>query len=600
MSDGELRQGQVLSTFGPGSMVDLPEVSIIVGGLELWKYPNDRKERIYEARLEAKLAELLQRNEVPLYAPPIAEDDPASPFKAGITVVRFPRWFLAQVEQTYRAPDGREYRTRPLVRFEELVGGKFQAADRTKHAVVPVRFVRACPKGHIDDVDWRAFVRAQRGARLWLDEAGAGNDFAEIFVRDEATGVRRQLADAALPGLSALGFCSGRMPWLGVRVRENCTLPARLLTRSATNSWFSQTLSVISIPDPQQKLRKAVDKVYDTYLNISEGVADVARERRRAQVRTALEGLTDQVVWEEIQRRKEGRPITGKSIKQAEIETLLMQPTGGGEDSAQDDFFARTRVLGSLPAVLNGKLDKVVLVHRLREVVAALGFTRFEAVQPDINGDLSLGVERAPLAAEAKWLPAIENRGEGVFLSFAPAAIQAWLARAQARGRQLDAGFHAWLRSKTLDQQTPWLGLPYVMLHSLSHLLITAVSLECGYAASSIRERIYAGSSGYGILLYTGGSGVEGTLGGLVEVGRHIEYHLQRALELGRLCSNDPVCAQHGPDDSHEERFLHGAACHGCLLISETCCERRNEHLDRALVVPTLTVPGVAFFSEAS
>ena len=35
------------------------------------------------------------------------------------------------------------------------------------------------------------------------------------------------------------------------------------------------------------------------------------------------------------------------------------------------------------------------------------------------------------------------------------------------------------------------------------HLLITAVSLECGYAASSIRERIYVGAGGCGILLYT-------------------------------------------------------------------------------------------------
>jgi hypothetical protein len=357
-------------------------------------------------------------------------------------------------------------------------------------------------------------------------------------------------------------------------------------------------LSVISIPDPQERLRRSVDRVYDTYLNISESVEDVARERRRAQVRTALDGLSDQTVWDEIQRRKAGRPTTPKSIKQAEIETLLMQPTGGGEDNPQADFFARTRAQVPLPTVLAGKLDKVVLVHRLREVVAALGFTRFESVQPDINGDLSLGVERAPLAAEAGWLPAVENRGEGVFFSFAPAAIQAWLARAQPRGQKLEAGFRSWLTSKNFDQQTPWLGLSYVMLHSLSHLLITAVSLECGYAASSIRERVYAGSSGYGILLYTGGAGVEGTLGGLVEVGRRIEHHLQRALELGQLCSNDPVCAQHRPDDRSEERFLHGAACHGCLLISETCCERRNEHLDRALVVPTLTVPGVAFFSE--
>ncbi|MHC5825905.1 MAG: Zn-binding domain-containing protein, partial [Nostoc sp.] len=141
-------------------------------------------------------------------------------------------------------------------------------------------------------------------------------------------------------------------------------------------------------------------------------------------------------------------------------------------------------------------------------------------------------------------------------------------------------------------------GLPYIMLHSLSHLLIAAVSLECGYAASSIRERIYAGESGYGILLYTGSPGSEGTLGGLVQVGNRIEYHLDVALEMGRLCSNDPVCAQHQPDAEQEDRFLHGAACHGCLLIAETSCERRNEFLDRALVVATVERSGAEFFQD--
>jgi hypothetical protein len=126
--------------------------------------------------------------------------------------------------------------------------------------------------------------------------------------------------------------------------------------------------------------------------------------------------------------------------------------------------------------------------------------------------------------------------------------------------------------------------------------MISAVSLECGYAASSIRERIYAVPGFYGILLYTGTPGAEGTLGGLVQVGNRIERHIQTALQLGRLCSNDPVCSYHRPNDPHEERFLHGAACHGCLLIAETSCERRNELLDRALVVPTVHTPGAAFF----
>ena len=66
---------------------------------------------------------------------------------------------------------------------------------------------------------------------------------------------------------------------------------------------------------------------------------------------------------------------------------------------------------------------------------------------------------------------------------------------------------------------------------------------------------------------------------------------------LGRLCANDPVCAQHQPDNRQEERFLLGAACHGCVLLAESSCERRNDFLDRALVVPTVDGDGAAFFN---
>jgi len=240
-------------------------------------------------------------------------------------------------------------------------------------------------------------------------------------------------------------------------------------------------------------------------------------------------------------------------------------------------------------------------VHRLREVIAQVGFTRFEAEMPDIDGELSLDVRRAALDVEPSWVPAIENRGEGVFISFAPEAIATWQKQkaVQDRGKELLNGFTQWCQRRGIpSDKAVFPGLPYIMLHSLSHLLITAVSLECGYSASSIRERIYAGESGYGILLYTGTTGSEGTLGGLVQVGKHIEHHLSAALELGRLCSNDPVCANHKPNNPQEERFLHGAACHGCVLIAETSCERRNEFLDRALVVNTVEGLDVAFFPD--
>jgi hypothetical protein len=117
---------------------------------------------------------------------------------------------------------------------------------------------------------------------------------------------------------------------------------------------------------------------------------------------------------------------------------------------------------------------------------------------------------------------------------------------------------------------------------------------RCGFAANAVP------SIGYGLLLYTGATDAEGTLGGLIEVGRRIHEHIQAALELGELCSNDPVCAQHEPQDMHENRFLLGAACHGCLLIAETSCQQHNDFLDRALVVPTVDNLGIEFFKPST
>ena len=120
--------------------------------------------------------------------------------------------------------------------------------------------------------------------------------------------------------------------------------------------------------------------------------------------------------------------------------------------------------------------------------------------------------------------------------------------------------------------------------------------MRCGYPASSIRERIYVEKGQYGLLLYTGTPDAEGTLGGLVQQARHFEAHLAYALEMGLLCSNDPICSQHSPIESLEERWLHGAACHGCTLIAETSYEMRNDYLDRSLVVPILGLDDAAYF----
>lgn len=240
----------------------------------------------------------------------------------------------------------------------------------------------------------------------------------------------------------------------------------------------------------------------------------------------------------------------------------------------------------------------VIQLHRLREVLALTGFTRFEGVTPDIHGEYETDVERAQIALEPQWFPAVENRGEGVFLQVRAETMTEWLARPAVAMRLADlaAGHERWMKDRKTPRAFP--GGPYIMLHTLAHLLLQSLSMRCGYPASALRERIYADASTqrYGVLLYTGSPDAEGTLGGLVQEARHIEAHLRSALAMSALCSNDPICAQHAPGHSMEGRRLHGAACHGCALIAETSCEMRNDYLDRALVVPVLGAADAAFF----
>jgi Domain of unknown function (DUF1998) len=595
---GEIRQSQLVTTFGPGSMVDLPNYSVLVSGLEFWSLGG---ETISEPRLTRKLARVLGVNSVELRTPPPANDDPLAA-STGITGFQFPEWFITQGLEESK---GSAVRTRLLVHRKALTKGKYVDLDKKKKVVVPVRFVRACRAGHIADIDWYAFAHngasecAKQRRQLFIDERGTSGDLTEVWIRCECGKAERSMAQAAILANRALGSCDGSRIWLGPYTKEPCGEPNRLLIRSASNAYFPQTMSVISLPDRDNTVRRAIDAMW-SYVEAVESIDDLKYERKKAAVKAGLEGIADDEAFAEIQGRRLGGTNPDKPVKVAELETLIASKDEVGEDRPEGIFYARALPRTVWERPWTQQLERVVLVHRLREVVAQVAFTRFEAAAPDIEGELDIGVKRASLAREVSWLPAFENKGEGIFLQFKSKAISDWLQlpEVQARSTKLGTGFSEWKKEhQGTTREFP--GAAYLMLHSFSHLLITALSLSCGYPASSIRERVYAiPSVGYGVLLYTGTSDAEGTLGGLVQVGRRIHETVRAALDLGTLCSNDPVCAQHDPASRHERRFLHGAACHGCLLISETSCEQQNDFLDRALVIPTVQDPGGQFFSE--
>lgn len=590
MRDGQLRQSQIITTYGPGALIDLPQHAAIMGGLDVWPNPGDLDE-IVEPRLTRALRNLTGVPSPRLYAPPPAPDEPWAPSK-GIGAWRFPEWFVVQ-----EGGGGERERSRRLVHRRSLdERGRFDG-----QSVVPTRFVRACPRGHVDDLDWQGFVHGPNGncrRQLWLDERGTTGDLAELTIRCEC-GKRRSLYEAAELDQNPLGTCRGTRPWLGLNTEEDCNQPSRLLIRTASNAYFPQIVGVLSLPDRGTAVDSVVAEHWDD-LQIVESAANLGFLKKKPNLAAALEPFGDEEVLEAIARIKGGSGVE-RHLKEVELEALLGAREGFGDDTPIDpDFHARR-----LPDAVwrtqswSDGIAAVVQLHRLTEVIALIGFTRFEAAMRDIHGEYDTDVERAEIALDPSWYPAIENRGEGVFVQLRSDAVDSWLQRSavQRRLRELRAGHKAWTDNR--NGQQPFPGGAYVLLHTLAHLLIQSLAMRCGYPASSLRERIYAENGRYGILVYTGTPDAEGTLGGLVQQGRHIEDHLAEALRMGQLCSNDPICAQHAPGESMRNAYLHGAACHGCTLIAETSCEMRNDFLDRALVVPVLGLDDAAFFSSS-
>ena len=586
---GQIRRGQVITTYGPGALIDLPRHSAIVGGLDTWPKISDLEE-IPEPRLARKLQAMTGVVAPRLYAPPPDSNDPREPAR-GIGAWRFPEWFV--VQETGGSEE-RE-RSRRLVHRKALDRGRFDGRQ-----VVATRFVRACPKGHVDDLNWHRFAHGPEDdcrRQLWLDERGTTGDLADLVVRCEC-GKSRSMYEATVLEENPLGTCHGARPWLGRNSNEDCNLPSRLLIRTASNAYFPQVLSALSLPDRGSAVGTAVRELWNL-LQAVDPIESLTVFKRLPNVAEKLASFSDNEILDAIHEVRSGGEGE-RPVKQVELEALLAAPEGFGDDVPVDPNFHARR----LPerawrrSKRSDGIEAVVQLHRLREVLALIGFTRFEAEMPDIHGEYETDVERAQIALEPQWFPAVENRGEGVFVQLRTEAVRNWLGRAGVKQRidDLATGHQRWIEGRKTARPFP--GGPYVLLHTLSHLLIQSLAMRCGYPASSIRERIYADDEAerFGILLYTGSPDAEGTLGGLVQEARHLEDHLAQALRMGALCSNDPICAQHAPGKSMEQRWLHGAACHGCALVAETSCEMRNDYLDRALVVPVLGVSDAAFF----
>jgi len=265
----------------------------------------------------------------------------------------------------------------------------------------------------------------------------------------------------------------------------------------------------------------------------------------------------------------------------------------------QDDYQFKTEHV-EIPTFLKDHIDDIVLVKRLREVMALRGFRRISPDQPTSDDDRFKGYNQEkdciPLSnVPQSWLPAIEMLGEGIFIKVSEEKLQEWEAGNSIRYTEMEQRLsHSNVGCDNFSAR-------YVLLHTLAHLLIRQLSLECGYSGASIKEKIYSTYPGSsvamsGILLYTSTSDSDGSLGGLVRMGlpEPFEQIFRNMLQEATWCSSDPICQ----NMTQGYESLNYAACHACTLLPETSCEMRNCLLDRVALIGTIESQTKGFFGD--
>ncbi len=604
---GGLRPNQLLHTYGVGAMADLPNLSVVMLGLDFWNL--ERSRTVLDERLLAAVRVKLGQQVDALRLPPyLAEtSDPFAEWtRVGVPVGLFPLWLrCSRCNRLGRADGG----------FFELLKDSVQP-DRiryvhpcwgrggTRPVAVPARFVLACDEGHLDDFPWLYYVHRnsepESGHSLKMTERGSTGEAANVFVSCDECGVSRPMSQAFGEDAElSLPACRGRHPHLGTF--EPCDRPTRTLVLGSTNSWFPLQLRAFTLPRERNPLDHLIVEFWrhlEPLAGLPEGTAKQLMPTQTCW--PELETYGPDRVWQAIRARAAGagptrQQLTGLDLLAPEWAALSSEKPVNLPDFTTDHE--------PVPAGARSWLAGVVLVSRLREVAALYGFTRIDA--PEWEVQETQDNRRAPLSAtEPIWVPCAEMRGEGVFLRFNEDSVAQWERTAAALQRErtlLVPAHRSWCEQRGLDT-TRWPGLRYVLLHTFAHTLIRELALDSGYSAAGIGERIYARAGEApmaGVLIYTAAPDSEGTLGGLVSLGRsdRLGRLINRALEAARLCSSDPLCAEHDPGVHGR---LYGAACHACLFAAETSCERGNQYLDRALLIDTLTTTGCGFFDSHS
>jgi hypothetical protein len=631
MAHKQIRLGQIIAPFGPGSIyTDRRGTPHVVCGLDHWFKRWDQargfmpcQDRTEFERFEPRLAALLRVDRFcapPDFRAPRFGQTPPPNAQLYTPALRFPRWY-------------RNTRTGEMKRFN-LNTQKLDAAPGGGRWM-PVRFIAVCPAGHLCEFPWKEWIGCTcpgDGSLNLTDRGGSeltsiriqcntcppgssgrdGKSLANTTIKpDEALGERSSFQTAGIN-------CPGERPWLGDGATEACTRPLVGALINQTNIYFPRTISAILLPDLQQhddlitQIRNEIEQdaaicgVARTVWNMNNRAVAVAMVQTSLQSRGFTRPAADvERALESLLAPTATFVATGAQPAAPESELLAFRRAEFNVIRTEVNDAARIphlRVIAAQPPPdLAGWFGRVNLVERLRETRVFYGFDRLEPNRWPLSGmpdsAMTQLFRNPPTQAQERWLPAVEVFGEGIYLELREDRIAQWQAANQT-----------WLQNRLSDQFVARLAdvfqtLPplaaadrtwasrYLLVHSLAHVLINQFVFECGYSTASLRERLYVSTDANapmaGILIYTAAGDSEGTLGGLVRLGRQerLSPVVRRALSRASWCSADPVCSENlGGQGS---RLANLAACHACVLLPETSCETVNQGLDRAMIVGT-------------
>ncbi|MEV6260253.1 DUF1998 domain-containing protein [Streptomyces sp. NPDC051784] len=590
---GAVRRAQMITTYGVGSLVAVDNESFMVTGTDSWNVTD--APTIFEHRLARVLG-------VKSFRLPPASDDTS---KDGVHVRRFPLWHSCPKCASLQH-----------VRMFNSPAGKNECSDCAED-LVPSRFVMACTMGHIDDFPyWKWVHRKNRqegetglcGGELRLRTTGKTASLRSILISCTC-GVPEVSMEGAFSrnALSDLKvFCTGKRPWLKDAPTDPCSERPRTLQRGSSVAWQPIVRTALSIPPYSDehfvKLQADLDELRKLYVSGNEQGIEIylkaiaMREKYEFSAEKVI-ALLEAENHEEAGPDAEATPNSAfVRLRKQEYERLMAgQPE---KETGREDQFVCEQPLSSTSALTPLGVTGPMLVKRLREVRALKAFSRVDT--PENRTDVH---EAALSLRELDWLPAMEVQGEGVFLRLDEERLDSWAQQVAvaARTERVRNNHTRAMRERAQDPDsvpdspaTPRM----LLLHTLAHALINEWSLDGGYPAASLRERLYAGDTMAGILICTATSDSAGSLGGLVAQGepQSLRKSLESAFDRARWCSADPLCIE---SRGSGVNGLNMAACHACVLLPETSCEHNNGLLDRALLIGTPEDPSIGFFSDS-